>query len=56
MDFKGIGYEGWTGFFWFTVGASVGLYELSDYIKGGEYLDPLSEYQLLKKDFVCGVG
>jgi hypothetical protein len=35
----------WTGYMWLRIGTSGGLS-----VKGGEFLDCLSDYQLLKKD------
>jgi hypothetical protein len=44
----------WTGFIWLRMGPVTGSFERSNeasgYIKGGEFLVYLSDYQLLKKD------
>jgi hypothetical protein len=54
MDLGEIGRTMWTGFIWLRTGTSSGLLwtgtEPSGYIKGGGFLDWLSDCQLIKKD------
>jgi hypothetical protein len=53
MDFKEADCEVWTGVSWLTTGTSGGLYEHDQEtcgsIKDGEFLDHLSDYQLLNE-------
>jgi hypothetical protein len=56
MDFKDAGFKTWTVFKWFRMSPVAGFcehsHELSGVIKGREFLNQLSDSQLINKDSV----